>query len=89
MIPLSGRVPGRDSRTPRVRVDDGGGGGCVLDESLGVLGFSRRGEYIGEGAMSVELCGPQTTRRRGQRGGRAGLWFGWLVAPLLLCFGLR
>jgi hypothetical protein len=40
MIPLSDRVPGRASETPRVRVDDGGGE-YVLDERLGALGFSR------------------------------------------------
>jgi hypothetical protein len=44
MIPLSGRVPGRASETPRVRVDDGGGSEYVLDERLGVLGFSHLGE---------------------------------------------
>jgi hypothetical protein len=43
MIPLSGRVPGRASGTPRVRVDDGGGSEYVLDERLGVLGFSVSG----------------------------------------------
>ena len=44
MIPHSGRVPGRDSEPSRVRVDDGGGSEYVLDERLGVLGFSRLGE---------------------------------------------
>ena len=35
---------GKSFRTPRVRVDDGGGSEYVLDERIGVLGFSRLGE---------------------------------------------
>ena len=44
MIPLSGRVLGRASEPSQTRVDDGGGSEYVLDERLGVLGFSRLGE---------------------------------------------
>ena len=39
--------------------------------------------------MLADPRGAQTTRRRGGPHCRAGLWFGHLVAPLHLSFGLR
>jgi hypothetical protein len=53
------------------------------------LGFSRRGDFIGEGASSGGGLGGLTMGGRGQGLGRAPLWCGWPVAPLRLIFGLR
>jgi hypothetical protein len=53
------------------------------------LGFSRRGEFIGEKAASGGGPGGLTTWWRGQGLGRATLWCGWPLAPLRLIFGLR
>jgi len=39
--------------------------------------------------MSADPRGAQTTGWRGRRWGRAARWFGHLVAPLRLSFGLR
>jgi hypothetical protein len=54
---------------------------------IGYLGFSRRGVFIGEGAMSEVEPGGLTPWRHGQGLGRASLVCGPLVAPLLLLFG--
>jgi hypothetical protein len=54
---------------------------------IGSLGFSRRGVFIGEGAMSGVGRGAVTHRGRGQGLGRAALLCGALVAPLRLLFG--
>jgi hypothetical protein len=86
VIPLSGRVPGRASGPSRSRVDDGGGSRCVSGKLIGSLGFSRRGVFIGEGAMSGVEPGGLTPGRRGLGAGHAGLACGPLVAPLLLPF---
>jgi hypothetical protein len=51
------------------------------------LGFSRRGVFIGEGAMSGVELGGLTPGRRGPGAGRAGLACGAPMAPLLLPFG--
>ena len=75
MISLSGRVPGRASEPSRTRVDDGGGDGHFSGIVLGYLGFSRRGDYIGERAASVEA-----------RGGRATLGWGRPLVRLRLPF---
>jgi hypothetical protein len=56
--------------TLRSRVDDGGGSRCVLGKLIGPLGFSRRGDFIGEGASSgvdqgaltIGGCGPLVVR---------------------------
>jgi hypothetical protein len=86
-IPLSDRVPGRASGPSRSRVGDGGGSRCVSRKLIGYLGFSRRGVFIGEGAMSEVEPGGLTPWRRGQGLGRASLVCGAAAAPLLLSFG--
>jgi hypothetical protein len=70
VIPLSGRVPERDSGPSQSRVDDSGGSRCVSRKLIGCLGFSRREVFIGEGAASeVDQVG-LTIGRRGQDLGR-------------------
>jgi hypothetical protein len=54
---------------------------------IGCLGFSHRGVFIGEGAASEVGQGGLTTRGRGPGAGRAALWCGCPVAPLILLFG--
>jgi hypothetical protein len=54
---------------------------------IGYLGFSRRGVFIGEGAMSEVEPGGLTPGWRGPGHGCAGLVCGAPVAPLLLSFG--
>jgi hypothetical protein len=54
---------------------------------IGSLGFSRRGVFIGEGAMSEVEPGGLTQWRHGPGPGRASLVCGAPVAPLLLLFG--
>jgi hypothetical protein len=88
VIPLSGRVPGRASGPSRSRVDNGGRSRCVSGKLTGCLGFSRRGDFIGEGATSRVYQGGLTTRGRGLGAGHAALWCSWPVAPLHLLFGL-
>ena len=51
------------------------------------LGFSRRGVYIGEGAMSEGVPRPLTRGWHGQGPGRAACVCGAHVALLLLSFG--
>jgi hypothetical protein len=53
------------------------------------LGFSRRGEYIGERATSRGGPGGLTMWWHGQGLGRATPWSGWPLAPLRLIFALR
>jgi hypothetical protein len=55
---------------------------------IGALGFSRRGEYIGERAMSGGGPGAHTMQRRGLGVARAMAWCGRPLAPLRLCSGL-
>jgi hypothetical protein len=86
-ISLSGRVPGRALGPSRSRVDDSGGLRYLSGILIGYLGFSRRGVFIGEGAMSGVGRGAVTHRRRGQGPGRSALLCGALVAPLCLLFG--
>jgi hypothetical protein len=59
------------------------------EKLIGGLGFSRRGEYIGEMAALGGGPGGPTTWWRGQGLAHATLWSGWPLAPLRLCFGLR
>jgi hypothetical protein len=54
---------------------------------IGFLGFSRRGVFIGEGAVSEVDQGAHTTGRRGLGAGRASWWCGRHVAPFCLLFG--
>jgi hypothetical protein len=86
VIPLSGRVPRRAFGPSRSRIDDGGGSRCVSGKLIGVLGFSRRGVFIGEGTASEVDRGGHTHRGCGQGLGRAALLCGRLVAPLRLLF---
>jgi hypothetical protein len=53
------------------------------------LGFSRRGELIGERAVSGGGLAGLTPWWRGPGVGRATLGCGWLLAPLRLIFGLH
>jgi hypothetical protein len=53
------------------------------------LGFSRRGDFIGEGASLGGGPGGLTTGGRGQGLGRAPWWWGWPLAPLRLIFVVR
>jgi hypothetical protein len=53
------------------------------------LGFSHRGEYIGERAASEGGPAGLTPWWRGPGVGRATLGCDWLLAPLRLIFGLR
>ena len=70
---------------------------CLVRRRLGcfcriwriLLGFMRRGQYIGERAASEGTRGAHTIRWRARRWARATLWCGHLVAPLRLPFGLR
>jgi hypothetical protein len=86
-ISLSGRVLGRASGPSRSRVNDGGGSRCVSGKLIGYLGFSHRGVFIGEWAMSEVEPGGLTPGQHGPGPGRAGLVCGGPVAPLLLPFG--
>jgi hypothetical protein len=53
------------------------------------LGFSRRGELIGERASSEVGPAVLTIGRRGQGLGCAPWWSAWLLPPLRLIFGLH
>ena len=53
-----------------------------VEYRLSFLGFSRLGEYIGEGEASGAKCGPHTIARHGSHLGRALLWRGTLGGPL-------
>jgi hypothetical protein len=89
MIPLSGRVPGRASEPPRTRVDGDDGYDTFHGWRLGPLGFSRRCEFIGGRARSVDARGAHTMGWHGQGVGRATTRCGRLVAHFRLSFGLR
>jgi hypothetical protein len=54
---------------------------------IGSLGFSHRGVFIGEGAVSGVGRGDLTHRGHGQGPSHAALLCGALVAPLHLLFG--
>jgi hypothetical protein len=60
-----GRVPERAFGPSRSWVDDGGGSRCVSGKLIGYLGFSHRGDFIGEGAASEVDPGVLTHRGRG------------------------
>jgi hypothetical protein len=60
-----------------------------LGKAIRPLGFSRRGVFIGEGALSGGGPGGLTMGGCGQGLGHAPLWCGQPVAPLRLIFGLR
>jgi hypothetical protein len=60
-----------------------------LGKSICPLGFSRRGDFIGEGASSGGGPSGLTMGGRGQGLGRVPLWCGQPLAPLRLIFGLH
>jgi hypothetical protein len=60
-----------------------------LGKAIHPLGFSHRGDFIGEGATSGLGPGGLNMGGRGQGLGRAPLWCGWPLPPLRLIFGLR
>jgi hypothetical protein len=70
VVLLFGRVPGRASGPSRSRVDDSGGLQYVFWIRVRALGFSRRGEYIGERAISGGGPGGHTPWWHGQGGPR-------------------
>jgi hypothetical protein len=87
-IPLSGRVPGRALGSSRSRDNDGGVLQYVSWKEICPLGFSHRGDFIGERASSEVGPAGLTMGWRGQGLGRPpsgepGSW------PLRLIFGLR
>jgi hypothetical protein len=88
-IPCTGRVPEQRLLSPEIGLQwrrrcRTFRGWMPID-----LGFSRRRNYIGGRAMSEGGSGAHTTPRRGQRGGGATRWCGFLLALLHRCFGLR
>jgi hypothetical protein len=58
-------------------------------KAIRLLGFSHRGDFIAEGALSGGGPGILTMGGHGQGLGRAPLWCGWPLDPLRLIFGLR
>jgi hypothetical protein len=60
---------------------------CFWKSDQVLLGFSRWGVFIGEGAVSGVVRGGLTHRGRGQGLGHAALLCGRLMAPLCLLFG--
>jgi hypothetical protein len=89
MIPLSGRLSGRASEPSRIRVDDSSGYRTFRGWRFGPLGFSRRCEFIGRRARSVDARGAHTMGWRGQGVGHATTRCGRLVARFRLYFRLR
>jgi hypothetical protein len=59
------------------------------EKEIRPLGFSHRGDFIGEGMLSRSGPGGLTMGGCDQGQGRAPLWCGWPLAPLRLIFGLR
>jgi hypothetical protein len=89
VIPLSGRVPGRDSGPSRSRVDDGGGLQYVFWKSVWALRvFSSRRIYRRKGDVRGGP-GDHTPWWRRPGLGRATIGCGWPLVRLQLSFGLR
>ena len=84
----SDRVPGRALEPSRSRVDDDSSDGTFHGFQIGYLGFFVEEVYIGERETSGGMWAPHHVVAR-QRGARAAMWCGSLVAPLLVPFGLR
>jgi hypothetical protein len=89
VIPLSGRVPRRAPGSSRSRDNEGGGLQYVSWKAIRPLGFSHRGELIGERAASGGGPAGLTPWWRGLGVVHAMLGCGWLMSPLRLIFGLR
>jgi hypothetical protein len=85
-VPLYGRVLGRASGPSRSSGRRLWRIAMCSRKVIGYLGFSRRGVFIGEGAMSEEGPGALTPGWRGPGPGHASPTCGALVAPLLLSF---
>ena len=85
----SGRVPGRTSELPRSEIDDDGRDGTFRGIWSFVLGFLRRGGYIGEGWMPGASQGHHTLAGRGPTLGHALVGCGPLGASPQVVFGLR
>jgi hypothetical protein len=60
-----------------------------LGKAIRLLGFSRRGVFIGEGASSGGGPGGLTMGGRGHGLGHTPLWCGQPLASLRVIFGLR
>jgi hypothetical protein len=88
MIPLSGRVMGRDSGPSRTWVDDGSGLQYVSWKDVRASRvFATKGIYRQKGDVRGGAMGPHhLVARRGVA--RATLWCGHLLAALRLSFGL-
>ena len=70
-------------RTPRSEIDDDDHDGTFRGIFAIILGFSRLGEYMGEGAASIDKGGHHAIARRGPTLGHALVWRG----PLGVCSG--
>ena len=70
-IPCPGRVPEQRLLSPESCFGDGGRDGTFRGFLIRCLGFSRDGEYMGEGVESEEARGPHTYPRRAPHDGRA------------------
>ena len=55
---------GRAPELSRSRVDDDGSDGTFHGIQISYLGFSEEGDYMGEGLIPGETCGPYTTSWR-------------------------
>ena len=65
-----GRVPEQRLLSPESCFGVDGGVGTFHGFLIRYLGFSRDGEYMGEGAESAEARGPHTHPRHGPHAGR-------------------
>ena len=72
---------GRTSELPRSEIDDDGHDGTFRGIIFFVLGFTCRGEYIGEGCAPGASQGHHTLAGRGPTPGRAPMGCGPLGAP--------
>jgi hypothetical protein len=81
------RVPGRASGPSRSSGQQRRRIAMCSGKVIGSLGFSRRGVFIGEGAISGVDQGSLTHRGHGLSLGHAALLCVTLVAPLHLLFG--
>ena len=74
-------MPGRTSELPRSEIDDDGRDRTFRGIWSFVLGFLRRGQYIGEGWASGASQGRHTLAGRGPTPGRAPMVCGPLGPP--------
>ena len=69
-IPRPGRVPEQRLLSPESCLRWRRRSGTLLGKRLILLGFLRRGQYMGERAKAVEGRGALTTSSRGHKGSR-------------------